>query len=36
VAKFVAPYFPETERKVIERGGLKIRHTDYDWNLNDT
>ena len=34
VEKFVAPYFNNTDRAVIQRGGIKIKNTDYDWNLN--
>ncbi len=32
--KFVAPYFSERDRKAIQSGKLKIKYTDYDWNLN--
>jgi len=34
VEKFVAPYLKPADRKVIERGGLSIKNTDYSWNLN--
>lgn len=34
VEKFVAPYFNEKERAVIQSGGVNIKHTDYDWSLN--
>lgn len=34
VEKFVAPYFNEGDRKAIAGGRLKIKETDYDWNLN--
>jgi hypothetical protein len=34
VEKFVAPYFNDADRAVIQRGGLKIKNTEYDWNLN--
>jgi len=34
VEKFVAPYFNQKDRQVIQRGGLSIKTTDYDWNLN--
>ncbi len=34
VEKFIAPYFNEADRQVIEQGGLKIKSTDYDWKLN--
>lgn len=32
--KFVAPYFPATERDLIASGRLKTRHGEYDWKLN--
>ncbi len=34
VENFVAPYFNDNDSAVIQRGGLKIKNTDYDWNLN--
>lgn len=34
VEKFVAPYFEDADRTIIQRGGLSVDHTDYDWNLN--
>ncbi len=34
VEKFVAPYFNDRDRKAIESGKLKIKHTDYDWSIN--
>jgi len=34
VEKFVTPYFKPADREVIERGGLSIENTDYDWDLN--
>ena len=34
VEKFIAPYVSEADRKLIERGGLSIKNTNYDWNLN--
>ena len=34
VEKFVAPYFNDKDRAVIQRGGLKIKYTEYDWSLN--
>lgn len=34
VEKFVAPYFNDTDKAVIQKGGLKVRHNDYDWKLN--
>lgn len=34
VAKFVTPYFPKAQQATIAKGGLRIRHTDYDWGLN--
>lgn len=35
IEKFVAPYFPEDERRRIRSGGLELRFTDWDWSLND-
>ena len=34
IEKFVTPYVSAAERKVIEKGGISIKYTDYDWNLN--
>lgn len=34
VENFVAPYFSKNDRAVIQQGGLKVKFTDYDWNLN--
>lgn len=34
VEQFILPYVSDTDRKVIEKGGLAIRYTDYNWNLN--
>lgn len=34
VEKFIAPYVPEDQRPAVKKGGLKVRHTDYDWTLN--
>jgi len=34
VEKFVAPYFKPADRDLIQRGGLSVKNTDYDWNLN--
>ena len=36
VIKFVAPFFPDDARKEIDKGGLKIKYTGYDWSLNDS
>jgi Protein of unknown function, DUF547 len=36
VLQFLTPYWPETERAELEKGGFKIRYTDYDWSLNDS
>ena len=33
--KFVAPYFPESDRSLILGGGLEIEYTSYDWLLNE-
>ncbi len=35
VLKFVTPYFSEADRQALERDTFRIRHTDYDWTLND-
>jgi hypothetical protein len=35
IIKFVEPYFPEAARKDLQQGGFKIKHTDYDWALNE-
>lgn len=35
VLKFIEPYLPETDRRALAGGGLKIRYTDYDWSLNE-
>lgn len=35
IAKFVAPYFPADERKVILESEPEIEYTEYDWALND-
>jgi len=29
------PYWPEQARDALEKGGFKIRYTDYDWSLNE-
>lgn len=34
VEKFIAPYFNDAERKLIEQGGLTIKYKEYDWKLN--
>ncbi len=34
VEKFVAPLFNDEQGKVILRGGLGIKYTDYNWDLN--
>lgn len=34
VEKFVAQYVNDADRKVIQQGGLTIKKTNYDWNLN--
>ncbi len=34
VEKFIAPYISESDRALIEKGGLTIKHTDYSWNIN--
>ncbi len=35
VIKFVRPYFPPAIQAELDRGGFKVRHTDYDWALNE-
>lgn len=35
VEKFIAPYVTNADRKVIEQGGLSIKNTKYNWNLNN-
>jgi hypothetical protein len=35
IIKFTEPYFPEAARKALQQGGFKIKHTDYDWALNE-
>jgi hypothetical protein len=35
VLKFIAPYYPADVQKELNKGGFKIRYTDYDWALND-
>ncbi len=34
VEKFILPYVSDVDRKVIGKGGLTIKSTDYDWKLN--
>lgn len=34
VEKFVSTYVTDADRKVIQQGGLTIKNTKYDWNLN--
>lgn len=34
VEKFIAPYLSASDRKAVESGKLKVKHTNYDWNLN--
>jgi Protein of unknown function, DUF547 len=36
VLQFLMQYWPETERTELEKGGFKIRYTDYVWSLNDS
>jgi len=35
IATFVAPYLSDREQATIEQGDIRIRHTDYNWNLNE-
>ena len=32
---FALPYLPEADAKAVKQGGFKIKHTDYNWSLND-
>jgi Protein of unknown function, DUF547 len=34
VEKFISIYVADADRKVIQQGGLTIKNTKYDWNLN--
>lgn len=34
VEKFIAKYASDADRQVIQKGGLSIKHTKYDWSLN--
>ncbi len=34
VEKFVSLYVSDVDRKVFQQGGLTIKNTKYDWNLN--
>lgn len=34
VEKFIAPYLSGSDRKAVESGNLKVKYTNYDWNLN--
>lgn len=34
VEKFISPFLSAADRNIIEQGGLKVKTTDYDWNLN--
>lgn len=34
VEKFASNYVTDADRKVIQQGGLTIKNTKYDWNLN--
>lgn len=34
VQDFVLPFVIDADRKVIKQGGISIKQTDYDWNLN--
>jgi len=35
VLKFAAPFFPAEARRALAAGDFKVRHTDYDWSLNE-
>ena len=32
---FALPYLPEADAKAVKQGGFKIKHTDYNWSLNE-
>ncbi len=34
VEKFILPYLSAADRQVVAKGGLSLKYTDYDWNLN--
>ena len=34
VEKFIAPYLSDADRKAVLSGKLKVKFTDYDWDLN--
>lgn len=34
VAKFIAPYFNDSDKTAILGGGLRVQYTEYDWSLN--
>ncbi len=34
VEKFISNYVSDADRKVIQQGGLSVKNTKYDWNLN--
>lgn len=35
VTKFLAQYFTDEQRTMLERGEVKIEYLDYDWDLNE-
>jgi hypothetical protein len=35
VVKFVAPSLSAQVKKELDKGGFRIKYTDYDWSLND-
>jgi len=34
IEKFISSYVNDADRKLIQQGGLAIKNTKYDWNLN--
>ena len=35
VVKFIYPYLKKSDQALLQKGGLKLKYTDYDWDLND-
>ena len=35
VSKFIETYLPEATASELRRGKFRVRHTDYDWSLNE-
>ena len=34
VVKFIYPYLTKSDQALLQKGGLKLKYTDYDWDLN--